>query len=172
MLTFEEVAEQLEYKAESGELFWKKEARGGFKNSVVMHRPGDQAGCARPDGRVVVRINGSLYMRYRVSWLLSTGAWPIGEIDHINGNSADDRLSNLRDVPRRVNQQNIRSALMGKKSTNMLGVYKNKPGRSKPWRAAINQEGKQVYLGAFDTEEEAHEAYLKAKRTIHAGCTI
>jgi hypothetical protein len=172
MLTFEEVAEQLEYKADSGELFWKKEARGGFKNSVVMHRPGEKAGCARPDGRIVVRINGNLYMRYRISWLLATGAWPVGEIDHINGDSADDRLSNLRDVPRQVNQQNIRSALGTKKSTNMLGVYKNKPGRAKPWRAAISDQGKQVYLGAFDTEEEAHEAYLKAKRTLHAGCTI
>lgn len=172
MLTFNEATEQLEYVPETGDMFWKTESRGGFKKSVVIHRPGDKAGCSRSDGRIVVRAGGKLHMRYRLAWLLMTGAWPSGEIDHINGDSSDDRFSNLRDVGRVKNQQNIRAALGGKKSSKFLGVYKNKPGHSKPWRAAIRANGRQVYLGAFMTEQEAADAYVRAKRVLHAGCTI
>lgn len=163
----------LSYDAKSGKLYWKSEARCGFKKSVVMHRAGDEAGTARKsDGRIVIRLNGALYLRYRVAWLIENGAWPDGEIDHIDGNGTNDRISNLRIADRRTNQENRRRSQSGKQSSRYLGVYANKKGRSKPWRAAISSDGRQFYLGAFDNENDAHEAYLEAKRRLHDGCTI
>lgn len=172
MLSFDKVSQQLRYEPETGKVFWRNEALGGFKKSVVIHAAGDEAGCIRKDGRVVIRVGDKLYMRYRIAWLLETGDWPVGEIDHINGISSDDRFVNLRDVSRQTNQQNIRKAVRGKKSSSMLGVYANKPGSSKPWIASIQAGGKNIYLGAFCTEKDAAHAYLVAKRVLHAGCTL
>lgn len=39
-------------------------------------------------------------------------------------------------------------------------------------RTGIGSSKKRTYLGLFDTAEEAHEAYLQAKRRMHEGCTI
>jgi hypothetical protein len=164
--------EVLSYDSESGRLFWRKDQRGGFKRSVMIHAAGDEAGCSRADGRRVVRVDGRLLMAYRVAWALHSGQWPEGEIDHINGDHSDDRIANLREVSRRVNQQNIRAAHAGKKTSRYLGVYRNKPGRSKPWRAAIQAGGRQVYIGTFASEADAYAAYVEAKRRLHKGCTL
>lgn len=51
----------------------------------------------------------------------------------------------------------------------LLGAFKSAGGR---WRGQIVLNGKSKHLGCFATEEEAHEAYLAAKRQIHIGCTI
>lgn len=163
----------LSYDPDSGKLFWVSDKRVGFNESALMHKAGDEAGTQRKkDGRVVVRVNGRLHLRYRIAWLIFYGVSPDCEIDHIDGDGTNDRISNLRLASRRVNQENIRGALSGKRSSGFLGVYSNKPGRSKPWIASISSNGKQNYLGAFSTEEDAYDAYIKAKRMLHEGCTI
>lgn len=172
MLSYDEVVKFLSYDPSSGELHWKLDSWAGFKKSAKMHSAGDPAGCVRSDGRVVVRVCGKLYMRYRLAWLINFGMWPDGEIDHINGDRADDRMGNLRIASRSMNQENIRKALSSNKSSRLLGAYKNKPGRAKPWRSSISIKGKHVGLGYFHTAEEAHQAYLNAKRVLHEGCTI
>lgn len=165
--------EILEYDDKSGKFTWLVESRTGFHNSVVNHLAGDEAGTPRKvDGRIVIRVDGKLYLRYRLAWLWMFGKWPSKEIDHLDGNPTNDRIENLREATRALNQQNIRRPTKSKKSSAYLGVFANKPGRSKPWKAAICHKGKQISLGSFNTEEEAHCAYLSAKRRIHEGCTI
>lgn len=172
MITYEEAAKQLRYCAETGKIFWRLDSYGGFKKSVLIHAKDDEAGCTREDGRRTIRINDKLIFRYRLAWLLHYGELPYGEVDHINGLNNDDRIENLRVVTRKMNQQNMRTTLSNKKSCKLLGVYKNKTGRSKPWRAAITKDGKQIYLGAFATQEAAYAAYVTAKRLMHEGCTL
>lgn len=162
----------LRYEPETGRLYWKHESRGGFKNSVLIHLEGDEAGCTRKDGRRVVRVCGRLFMSYRVAWAIYYGVWPDLEIDHINGDRTDDRLENLRSVSRQVNQQNLRFTQVGKSSSCLLGVYLDKRKSVKKWRSSITVNGRQISLGYFLTEKEAHEAYLSAKRKAHKGCTI
>jgi hypothetical protein len=171
-LSAETLRSLLSFCAETGEFYWKSESRCGFKKSVLCHSAGDRAGTPRKDGRIVIRVEGKLYLRYRLAWLYVYGQWPDQELDHINGNSSDDRMENLRDVPRGINQQNLRKAYKNKTSSSLLGVYTNKGRPKKPWRSSLHIDGREKYLGAFATEQEAQEAYLSAKRKHHEGCTI
>jgi hypothetical protein len=164
----------LRYEKETGILYWLHENRAGFKKSALMHKAGDVAICRRKDGRGVIRINGKLYLSYRIAWLLHYGEMPNGEIDHKNGDSSDDRIENLRDCSRTFNQENLRNAFKNKESCELIGVYldKRKKEGNKRWRSAITSNGKQISLGYFRTKDEAYAAYIAAKRVIHAGCTI
>ena len=98
-----------------------------------------------------------------------TGAWPEHDVDHINGVRNDNRWSNLREVTRTVNIQNQRIA-QTRNVAGLLGVSFEK-ARNK-YKAGIVAGGKYHNLGRFNTAEEAHAAYLKAKRELHEGCTI
>jgi len=77
-------------------------------------------------------------------------------IDHINGDKLDNRVENLRITTHQGNQQN---------QTKAKGYYWN--NEKNKWRASIGINGKLIHLGYYDTEEEAHEAYLRAKPIYH-----
>lgn len=128
-------------------------------------RAGKAAGSKNSLGYVQIRTAGGSYYGHRLAWALTTGAWPMRDIDHINGDRADNRLSNLRDVPRRVNLENMRSARADNTSSRILGVE----GRGKRYRARIQVNGSMLPLGTFATAEEAHGAYVAAKRQLHEG---
>jgi len=131
------------------------------------HPVGEIAGTVNNNGYRLIRVgNWRRYRAHRLAWLWVHGEWPKGEIDHINGERDDNRLENLRDVPMVMNQQNRRRALK-RNQTGMLGVSPTK-GR---FKAGI-YAGRDIHLGVFDTPEEAHEAYLRAKRELHEGCTL
>lgn len=129
---------------------------------------GMQVGSADLHGYKTVRIEKRSYKIHRLAWLYVHGAWPVGDIDHINGNRSDNRIVNLRDVTRAVNLQNQRRAT-NNRSTGVLGVYKAENGR---FNTKISINNKCVDLGTFDTLEEARDTYIAAKRKHHAGCTL
>ena len=76
------------------------------------------------------------------------------EVDHVNHNTLDNRKTNLRICTRAENQHNRR---LQKGTSKYKGVYWNK--RDKKWVAQIKLEGKQIYLGYFDSEIEAAKCY-------------
>jgi len=94
------------------------------------------------------------------------GEWP-SEIDHINGDKSDNSYRNLREVSRGENMQNKRKAHRNNK-TGFLGVARE----AGKYRARIRVCGKNRSLGMYDTPQQAHQAYLAAKRELHEGCTI
>lgn len=114
-------------------------------------------------------IDGGRYPTHRLVWLYHHGVMPSGHIDHINGDPDDNRIENLRDVSVMVNRQNIKRAYKSKRR-GLLGAHFNKA--SGKWAAAICVNYKQIHLGFFATAEDAHAAYLAAKRRLHEGCTI
>lgn len=77
-------------------------------------------------------------------------------VDHINGNSLDNRKSNLRVVTNRENQQNRRIHRDGRLVGSCFHI------RSKKWESNIRINKKLKHLGYFKTEYEAHQAYMKA----------
>ena len=135
---------------------------------------GSVTGVSRPDGYVQIMIEGKLFLAHRLAWLYVYGELPKNNIDHINGIKNDNRIENLRDIKQRVNVQNIRKAKKTSTSSCKLGVSFANKGRNieKPFRARIFVDNKEIHLGMFSNEDEAHEAYLSAKRKYHEGCTI
>ena len=151
------------------------EATGVFtyRVKVANHRKaGSVAGSVDGNGYVLIRIIDRSYKAHRLVWLYVCGAWPENEIDHINGVRTDNRPSNLRDVTKSVNLQNQRRA-HAHSTHGFLGVRIETRWGAKPrYLAKITVNGHRRSLGTFGTAEEAHAAYLNAKRVEHPGCTI
>lgn len=119
------------------------------------------------DGYLYIKVLDRRIGAHRLAYLLETGSLPSKDIDHINGNRIDNRFSNLRDVSRGTNQENKRPTSQ-QNATGFMGVSFHY-GK---WRAKIQVKGKTVIVGSFNTPQAAHDAYLQAKRQLHAGCTI
>lgn len=167
ILTAERLRSLLNYDAATGVFTWR------FSRKGRPGKAGAQAG--RVDERFGYRyigIDRKRYGAHRLAWLYMTGELPVGEVDHIDGDRRNDRFVNLRDVSVRTNRENIRKARADNKSTGFLGVRINRKNGDARYSARITVDGKEIRLGRFDTPEEAHEAYLAAKRAKHAGCTI
>lgn len=163
-LTAERLRAVLAYNPETG-LFTRR-------ISIAKFRAGEVAGTQEVrDGRVYLRIgvDGVRHYAHRLAWLYSTGAWPVAEVDHIDGNGLNNRIANLRDVSRAVNGQNMRQPHKDSR-TGVLGVtWVEAKGR---WRASITHNGRPKFLGYFDTAEAAQVKYLETKRRLHEGCTL
>lgn len=135
-------------------------------NSLI----GDHAACLHKKGYFHVKIKGQSFREHRLIWHMLVGEIPKGkQIDHINGNRNDNRIENLRLVTNRENSQNKRSA-MNTSKTGVLGVSYYK--RYNCYVAQICVNYKKINLGYFDNINDAHTAYLDAKRNFHKTCTI
>jgi hypothetical protein len=163
-LTAERLRELLHYNPDTG-------AFTRLKRCVVGRRSGggkagDRLGSQDDQGYLRIMVERVRYKAHRLAVLYVTGKWPAGEVDHINGARADNRWSNLRDVSKPHNLQN-RSAANSNSSTGLLGVHAQYSGGTCVWVAVINANRSRHYLGRFASPEDAHAAYLNAKRTLH-----
>lgn len=113
---------------------------------------GQITGNANPGGYKVVRVCGPNRSLHSIVWILVTGKKPELELDHIDGNRANNAYRNLRDVSRSANMHN----------TKVKGYYWNK--KACKWRAVIKINWTKQHLGYFDTEQEARAAYEAAKK--------
>lgn len=143
-----------------------------YEGGHLVWRAGNKKGRAatstyEDDGRGKVWWHGKGYAAARVVWRFVTGTDPVGEIDHINGDPSDNRIANLRDIPHWMNMENQRRAQAHGKAK-LLGVSSDQGC----FRARISVNGKRQHIGTFKTAEEAHRAYLDAKRRLHVGCTL
>jgi hypothetical protein len=120
------------------------------------------------NGRVQVCIDYVIFRAHRLAWFYVHGVWPAGDIDHIDGNPANNAIANLRCVTRSVNMENQRRA----RADNKLGVMGVSQRGHNKFRATIVVSGKVQRLGNFSNPEAAHAAYRAAKRRLHVGCTI
>lgn len=122
------------------------------------------AGHRTSNGYIVVTfpLGNRKYKKIRAHhlvWVWETGAWPAQEIDHINGDRADNRIQNLREATVSQNRTNkkIQSNNTGYKWVTNLGSR---------YRAEIRKSGKRVYSSIHDTAEEAYQAACDAARRI------
>ena len=156
-LTAEYLRSILDYNPETG-IFTRK------VSTSRRVKVGDVAGCQNGGGYLLIRVCSRLHRAHRLAWLHTYGVWPKDQIDHINRNRSDNRISNLREVTNKQNGQNA-----SKRSDNTSGhpgVYWHK--RDSKWQAGIMHNQKIIHLGLFATLEEAVSARKAAEKLYWA----
>ena len=108
-----------------------------------------------------VEINRKVYLVHRIIYMMHHGYLP-EFVDHINGNPQDNRIVNLRAATRSENNRNSapKRCTSGVKGVSWVRA-------NKKWKAQLCYEGKQHYLGLYDTLEEAAEVVRKAREQHH-----
>lgn len=106
-----------------------------------------------------VKVDSVGIKRSHLVFLFATGNWPMLQIDHVNGDSLDDRKSNLREATATQNAWNHKHR--SKKSTTPMGVRMIASGR---FQARIAVEKKQIVIGTFDTPDQAEQAYQQKRK--------
>ena len=167
------VRECLDYDPDTGIFTWRERPLAHFSSPhgqliTNARDAGKAAGSKHEAGRQGeriywgIRIAGVFYPAHRLAWLLVYGIDPGQyEIDHIDGDGLNNRITNLRLATRGENSSNSRrrsSVLSGVK-----GVQANGSG----FMARITKDGETHYLGTFRTPEEATEARRKAAAAMH-----
>lgn len=111
--------EALSYDRETGVFRWERDS--------VRRRAGDVAGSKfHKRGYIMIRVGYDRFLAHRLAWFYVYGQWPVGEIDHINHDTSDNRLSNIRDVTRKENCWN--SSVRNQNSLNIKHISRYKRG--------------------------------------------
>lgn len=164
----------LRYEPETGKLFWKERGTEWFAdarykaevNAVWWNRKWSGAEALTADngaGYRTGRVLGLKVKAHRVAFAIYHGKWPNGEVDHINGDTSDNRINNLRDATKSENMRN--RALHSNNTSSIKGVSWRKD--VKKWSAQIYVDRKQIHLGYFDDMEEAARVRAAAAAKYH-----
>lgn len=129
---------KLTYDPETGIIYWKS-------------GKGREQGCLKPSGYIRITIQGRDYLQHRVAWALFYNKWPEGIIDHKDRVRSNNRISNLCDTTQFYNSQN--QGLNKSNTSGYKGVSKNK--RTGKFEQYKYFKYKKIYLGSFDSLEEA-----------------
>jgi hypothetical protein len=163
MITQERLKELFDYQ--DGQLIRKINRGRGEKGA--RWKAGTSLGHPTKSGYQLASVDYGMYKLHRLIWLWHYGEFPENQLDHIDGNPSNNRIENLRNATDAQNMQNQRKARANNK-LGIQGVYKVK----NRFRAVLTTHGKGKHLGYFSTAEEAHEAYVLAKRKLHEFSTI
>lgn len=147
---------------ETGRLYWLPRPESLFPGTGSGGRAGEaarwnawragrEAVTARNLGYGRTKIMGRNYYAHHIVWALYTGAWPALEVDHINRDRSDNRPVNLREVTREANQKNAGRSPPA--SSGVKGVSWNP--RMRRWTARASANGKRIFLGCYESVDEA-----------------
>lgn len=118
---------------------------------------GKPAGGLGQDGYISLKIMDRVYKAHRIAWAIFHGAWPTLSIDHIDGEPANNRIDNLREITHAQNMQN--RSRQANNSSGITGVYWVK--RERKWAAKLCLNGKSKSLGYWNSIEDAARAREK-----------
>ena len=156
-LTQATVRKLLDYEPRTGILRWRRRQGEAAWNGRFAGRI---AGTLARDRYWQINISYRLYAAHRLIWLHVYGRWPRDQIDHINHERSDNRLSNLRETTNRGNGQN--RTLQVNNSSGVTGVVWSK--RSQKWEARITINGRRTYIGKFERFKDACRARRQRER--------
>lgn len=123
---------------------------------------GKSVGAKRTNGYLGVCVDYKVYLAHRIIWQMVYGDVPANmQIDHINGNKADNRIANLRLVTHQ--QNNMNRPLQSNNKSGQHGVFWNN-GRAK-WQSRIIVSRKQIHLGFFKSQKDAVKAREQAEKS-------
>lgn len=145
--------ELFEYR--DGHLYWLKPS----SNRVKI---GQKAGAEDNKGYRRVRVSGKDYLAHRLIFLYHHG-WLPEFVDHKDRDPRNNRIENLRPL---THSQNIANGKSTTSSSGYRGVTALKTGK---FLAQVMKNYKNHHLGQFDSAEEAHQAYLRARDLLFPG---
>lgn len=156
-LTLQRVRELLDYDPETG-IFKRKISTGSRSQAgmVVGSKP-------TTVGYGAIHIDGKLYYSHRLAWFYVHGKWPRDQIDHVNMDRIDNRISNLREATRAQNRMN--ESIKKSNTSGYKGVSWSK--EKTRWEARIMKDRKSTVIGYFDDPKDAHEAWKKKAAELH-----
>lgn len=154
-MTHEELLQTFVYEPETGTLRKIKNAR----------KPYPWRGAGKDRRYLITTIDGEHIYLHRLVWFYHHGRMPT-MVDHINGNTRDNRIENLRECTAAQNQYN--SSKKRNNAAGHKGVVFHRNCQSRPWQAKIAKAGRVFSLGYYATKEEAADAYA-AGAIKHAG---
>lgn len=154
----ERLKEILDYNPETGLFTWKEKRKwskevGSVAGSVFKSVRGSK-------DYIIIHTHRKNWLAHRIAFFFMTGKEPVGFVDHINGDSLDNRWSNLREVSHTTNMKNQRRRKEGVGS-GVMGVRWHK--KANKWVAGIHHKGKNVHLGLFVDFDEAVKARKEAE---------
>jgi hypothetical protein len=170
--SIEALKQAIDYDPETGNFTWKERSAADFKDLILTAERQAQSWNERNVGKPALTAGKATYaqgkilgykeLAHRLAFALHFGRWPIGEIDHINGDPRDNRIENLRDVPPLINKRNKKLNSRNRSGTQGV-IWDAKAGS---WIVTIGARDKRRYLGSFKSLDEAVSARKKAEAEL------
>jgi len=169
MFSQREIRELMDYNGETGVVTWRRRPESMFTTAGYCKAwngryAGTEAGTSDSVNFNVryrhVKVFGVSYRLHRLIWIHVNGSFCDEQIDHIDGDTLNNRIENLRCVSAVENGRNAKRQRNNTSGT--CGVFWEK-SRSK-WRATIMVLGKHVHLGAFNDRGDAVHARRVAEK--------
>lgn len=161
-ITAKYLRQRLHYDPSTGVFTWL--ALPGTDRWTVARNAqwtGREAGSIDTHGHVQIEIDGVAYAAHRLAWLYQTGSFPAPDIDHADTDGRNNRWSNLRLATQSQNSANARTSR--RNSLGLKGVSRHSQLPHK-WRARIMVNYRSIFLGSFNSPEEAAAAYANAAK--------
>lgn len=132
-------------------------ATGVFRYKIRRARMKVGSVAGADNGRYIqLSLGPKKILAHRAAWFFHYGEWPEQQIDHLDGNGKNNAISNLELVSGR---ENVNRGVQRHKKSGLPRGVTTQYGR---FRAKAWINGKEVYLGYYDTPEQAHQVYLNA----------
>lgn len=144
------------FKYIDGKLFWK------INTNKSKDLIGQEAGCKSSGSYGLVNLDKVSYCIHKVVFCMHHGFIPV-VIDHVNGNSKDHRIENLRAADHTTN--NCNKAFQKNNTSGVKGLTWSK--QAKKWQARITFKKKHHHLGYFECKDDAAEFLTLARETLH-----
>lgn len=149
------------YDPDTGKLTWRVQTRATKKGkeagTILRHKVETYT------SYIGISVLGDKYKAHRIIWLMQTGEWPSGHIDHIDGNGLNNTWSNLREAT--SSQNGMNQKVRSDSTSGIKGVSYDKARDL--WYAYINIDGKRKHLGRYETMQEAANVRAAAEGEYH-----
>lgn len=155
MITQDILKSHIKYEPDTGKFYYLIDKPKAVK--------GSEAGKSTNHGYKRIMINNKRYFAHKLAWLYIYGYFPIERIDHINGDTKDNRIENLRLATHSQNMQNSKIPVTNKSGYKGVSWYKN----YNKWIAQISVNNKKINLGYFENVVDAANAYVQAAKKYH-----
>lgn len=154
--TQDRLREVLDYNRDTGLFTWKKSTRR------IGNLVGSIAGTVRGAGYIYIGVDAfGQFAAHRLAWVWCFGDIPCGiEVDHIDGNPANNAIANLRLATSTEQKRN--KGVQRNNRSGLKGAFYHACRKGKKWRSQIKVGLNLVFLGYHETAEQAHQSYLAA----------